>query len=368
MEPHNQLIAIELFGYQYRIGEASKSGQSVRASTVEAALCDVGTMFSELDLPDPRLQPGSNHYVASLKRWIVAIHKQDPAPSRVVPCSLAIIHALYTLNLPNERDQVARRLATTGFFYMNRPGEVVSTTNKDKGRSAPFLLENISFFRPSTGREVHPRLQTPSNDVRGNAASRLTYTEQKNCIKGEHVSHIANGHPQVCPVRSLEGQAQYLLAHKADPKTPLCTYYTPRGKALLVTTTMVTRILRLAATLVQTQTGIDPKSISSRSLRSGGATALLCAGEHPHLIALIGRWRSESILTYLRAQTTPQAKAFSIKMLTHGNFTFLPNIDDASPGNYALLPIELPDIYREHFDPTDDDSDDEYEHPTSSPI
>jgi hypothetical protein len=366
MEPEHRLLTIEVFGYQYRTGQASKSGQPVRAGTVEAALCDVGTLFSELDRPDPRLEPGGTRYVASLKRWLIAIHKQDPAPSRVVPCSLSIIHALYSLSL-NPRDTVARRLATTGTFFMNRPGEVVATSNKDAGRSAPFLLQHVTFYRPEPeGRQVTPTLQSPSNDVTGNAAVSLTYADQKNCIKGEKVSHIASGHPHVCPVRSLEGQVQYLLEHKAPPKTPLCTYYNKHNKPCKVTTTVVTKLLRKAAALVQLTTGIDPQSITSRSLRSGGATALLCAGAHPHLIALIGRWRSESILTYLRAQTTPSAKRFSVLMLEHGNFTFHPNRDAAST-DYPLLPIELPQMYRDHFDPTDDASDDEYEPPTSTP-
>ena len=194
---------------------------------------------------------------------------------------------------------------------MNRPGEVIKSTRTDRGRSCPFVLENVSFSR-ARGRTLNVGTTglRSLNDVLGKSSlSTLTYTDQKNCIKGESVAHAPTGERHLCPVRALERIVQHLAKNRASAKCPLYRYYDPvnrqTGKKMStpkprdVTTLMVTTLLRRAATRVQSRTGIPPQRITSRSLRPGGATSLLCAGETPTNIALVGRWRSEAILRYL---------------------------------------------------------------------
>ena len=274
------------------------------------------------------------------------------------PCSLRILRALYALEGLNERDQAARRLAVAGFFFMTRPGELVRTTKTDKGRSSPFRLKDIAFGS-SDGRlwNVHPTDNTLLNDVSGATQVSLTYTDQKNCVKGETVSHAPSGDPKLCPVRALEEQASLLLRKGCDINTPLHTYFNRTGRRLAVTATHVTLLLRRAAALVKTETGIPPEKISMRSLRPGGATALLCSGETPSNIALVGRWRSEAILRYLRAQVTPTAKLFAQRMVEGGNFTFLHNTTESEEAlQFPCVPDNLPEELKDTVDLTDDAS------------
>ena len=184
----------------------------------------------------------------------------------------------------------------------------------------------------------------------------LTYTDQKSCIKGKQVTHIPSGDAQICPVRALERIVTHLLLARAPLDCPLHAYY-ERGKRKHITTTTVTTHLRAAA--VENITGTPPSLISMRSLRPGGATALLCSGEEPTGIALVGRWRSDAMLRYLRANTTPGAKVFAQKMLQFGTFSYTPNTSLPGSTDYFGVPNELPAAIREQFDPSDDASDDE---------
>ena len=84
----------------------------------------------------------------------------------------------------------------------------------------------------------------------------------------------------------------------------------------------MTDALRAAAGQIKGSTGIDPSRIEARSLRSGGATAMLCANIDITTIQLIGRWRSDSMLLYLRAQAMELTQPFASKMLQHGSYTF----------------------------------------------
>ena len=80
-----------------------------------------------------------------------------------------------------------------------------------------------------------------------------------------------------------------------------------------------------------------PLRISARSLRPGGATALLCAGVDPDSIALLGRWKSDAMLRYLGIQATSHTRNLAQLMVQHGAFTFIPASFEA-----AGLPEQAP--------------------------
>jgi hypothetical protein len=394
--PEFHLHFLELFGHGYRTGHLSKSGNPVRAHTVETALGDVGAFFTGLDRPDPRLEPGTGKLRPQLKKWLVGLHKMDPASSRTYPCTVAILRALFRLPNLTPGEIHARDLAVIGFYYMNRPGEVVKTTSKDSGRSSPFTIADVSFVRNSKRLHLathHAGILNDENKSKkqktltGSTESTLTYSDQKNCHKGEKVSHVPTGDPDICPTRALERVITRLLQHDAPATTPLHAFYDgaplPKGpakranprkagkrapvkakrakKALKrhVTTQLLTKLLQRAAQDVEHRTGIPHKKITSRSLRPGGATALLCAGEEPINIALVGRWRSEAMLRYLRAQTTPSAKQFAKLMLQHGDFTYTHSAETTatSPAEFFGIPNEVRPELTSRFDPSDDASD-----------
>ena len=61
----------------------------------------------------------------------------------------------------------------------------------------------------------------------------------------------------------------------------------------------ITAALRTATTLMETQVGFTPEDASTRSMRAGGAMALLVASVGTDTIRLVGRWRSDVMLRYL---------------------------------------------------------------------
>lgn len=49
--------------------------------------------------------------------------------------------------------------------------------------------------------------------------------------------------------------------------------------------------------------GLDPRRVSSHSLRIGGVSALAAAGVPDYVIRDMGRWKSLAFLTYVRKST-----------------------------------------------------------------
>ena len=96
--------------------------------------------------------------------------------------------------------------------------------------------------------------------------------------------------------------------------------------------------MRHSAATLEKATGIPATLLSARSLWPGGATALLCARVDPDAIQLLGRWKSDAMLRYLRVQATLTSNNFAQSMLTHGNYTFAPGINQ----HVQPLPREVP--------------------------
>ena len=101
-------------------------------------------------------------------------------------------------------------------------------------------------------------------------------------------------------------------------------------------------MLRLSATALYPTLGIDPKRISARSLRAGGAMALLCARVDTDIIRLVDRWRSDEMLRYLHLQAYPLMRTFAQRMLSSGHFSLSPNQDIAPEALPLLKLVPLP--------------------------
>jgi hypothetical protein len=184
------------------------------------------------------------------------------------------------------------------------------------------------------------------NDVHESSvtSAALTFTDQKNGVRGEQVAQRANSDQLMCPVKALFRLTQHLRDHNAPADTPLYTYYDTNTVRCHVTAKFITNGLRHSAQSLQRSTGIDWHLLSARSLRPGGATALMCSSVDPTWIQLLGRWKSDAMLRYLRIQAHVNAAHFSQKMLDHGSFTF-------APGTYTSaadmpLPNETPVAFR----------------------
>ena len=223
------------------------------------------------------------------------------------------------------------------------------------GRSQAFRLCDVFFY---LGSDVRNATSTSLNDVDINTvtAATLTFTDQKNSVRGEQVAQRATTDPLLCPAKALFRIASHLRAHGAPPDTPLCAYYDSSNNLSYIPPKFITTGLRHSAKDLHNTLGIDPDLLSARSLRPGGATALLCAGIDKDSIQLLGRWKSDAMLRYLRIQAHVHATNFAQLMLDHGSYSF-------APGTYTAdadmpLPQETPTAFAQvlnHVELFDDD-------------
>ena len=328
-----------VFAMRTRRGELAKNKQhrAIGSKRVEEALRAVGARFTQLGEKDPRLTEAQK-YVPRLKGVFKFFENEDPAPGRVAPCCLTILMALIQVlqDHPNRAfaDAIID-LACLAYFFLCRPGEYAKSTANDQGRSSPFRLQDVLFGTP-TQNNLNAAICS-LHDVRRSTFVALVFTDQKNCVRGETVGHRTNDQPFWDVTKRIARRVEYLRLCNAPPDTPLHTYYDIHNQPHHITTLDITQCLRTAAQAVYTTTGILPNRICSQSLRSGGATALLCANWAKDKVQLLGRWKSDAMLRYLRMQAMQSTSDAARAMFKHGNFSFHPTTKDTDQ-----LPQETP--------------------------
>ena len=79
----------------------------------------------------------------------------------------------------------------------------------------------------------------------------------------------------------------------------------------------------MAVQYLGTDLGFLSSEISARSLRAGGAMALLVSDVDTDMIRLLGRWRSDEMFRYLHLTADPITKDFAHRMLS-ADYTLVP--------------------------------------------
>jgi len=352
VEQEHRLLYLLAFGIQYRLH--GQKNHVVRASTVSDALQAVGKGISDLGHPDPRKLKDSDDLHPLLTDFLASLAKEDDPSSRAYPANISIIERLWDIldtedAIYGTLNQHVINLIIIAYYFLLRPCEYCA--NSGETQTKPFELKDVQF---SIGIAVYPALLAPLNDEKDLDALTgvsLTFFDQKNGLKGEQVGHAATSDPRLCPAKAMGRIVLHLRKYTSDPTTKLYEHYNPaRKKWYKVKAPLITNALRHSAQDLYPQTSIDPDLVSCRSLRPGGATALLCAKVDTDYIMLMGRWRSDAMFRYLRAQAA--TKELSQKMLEHGAYTFHPQ---AFRNNDAPkeAPAAIIDFLRGDADPYD---------------
>jgi hypothetical protein len=218
-----------------------------------------------------------------------------------------------TSDVVDETYRAACNMIVIAFFFLLRPGEYTDN-NKD-----PFRLADTQLFIGDTRLDL---ARAPDSELQVAHFTSLTFTSQKNGVRGEVIGLACSGDPYLCPVKAIIRQVLYLRLHSAPPSTPLAhVFHTPDK----VTATYLTNRIREAVTALGPALGFLPSEVLARCLRAAGATALLLAQVDPDVIRLIGRWRSDEMLRYLYVQAYPLMRDYSRRMLSAGTYTLIPN-------------------------------------------
>jgi hypothetical protein len=149
-------------------------------------------------------------------------------------------------------------------------------------------------------------------------------------MRDELVNHARSVATHCCPVMALVRRVIHLREHNVASTTPITTYFESNSRRPIKPND-ITIFLHHAICLIGPEVGLVEADVSARSLRAGGAMALLCAQVDANIIRLIDRWQSDAVLCYFHAQTRPVMRNFASQMLQHGMYDLIQNVHHQKP-------------------------------------
>ena len=277
----------------------------------------MGQVIASLGANDPRHdQYGKTDF--RLSRQLRSYEREDPAPERVKPIPTSVLHHLFNrCSRGDAKQQCVADLIWIAFYFLMRPGEYCCAGRNNT--SEAFRLRNVTFRRNKRTLDAHRntlgRLQRADHVA-------LTFTKQKNGVKGEAIGTRRSGHPTGCAVLRILHRVAYLRCCGAPRDIPLASYH-DGNEWRTVKSADFTHELRTSIAAIGPSVGLQPHEVSARSLRASGAMALLLAGVDTDIIRIIGRWRSNAMLRYLHV---------TARTLTHNHAQLM-----HAAGDYDLL-------------------------------
>ena len=318
----DKVAILRVFALRARRGERARNAANnpIGAKHTSDELYRVAQTFTELGHPDPRLGP-DNRIDFRLRALFRAMAKEDPPPTRVKPIPLQVLQqaqttANTTATMDDSFEQAVMAMAWLAFFYLLRPGEYAHTRSETK----PITWDAIALIRHGIPLDTRT---CPENDLFQASHATITFDTQKNRNRGEVVAHASSGHLWSCPVRAMARRILHLRRNNAPFTTPLCAWYPFPGAKTLVTGNDITALLRSAAAQTP-QIRYKPSDVTARSLRAGGAMALLIGKVDITKIRLQGRWRSDAVFRYLHSEALPLVDNLASTMVDAGAYTLLP--------------------------------------------
>ena len=181
-----------------------------------------------------------------------------------------------------------------------RSCEYLKVSNGQQKKTKGLCLRNIRFF--SEGKEITRRTL---DSLRSAEIVSITFEDQKNGEKFDTVNLQKSYDESLCPVIAWAKTITRITSYPGSTRdTPISVYLCGK-KFIHITDKNVLQILRNTVKQIgEENLGIKALEVGTHSIRSGGAMAMYLAQPQitTYTIQLIGRWRSDAFLKYIRKQ------------------------------------------------------------------
>ena len=297
------------FAARNRTGFIGK-GRQVSAQTVEKALRHVAQAFVLEGYDDPRRAGAGSNLALPFTHILKSFRDKDPAPQPLVALPVhAIDLAAAARNDPGTtpREVATAHLIVIAFDFLLRVGEYTLPPEHRSTRTVQFrVCCDVRFWQ---GQTLLP-LTSDAAILAAASSVTLTIDNQKNGQRGD-VIHQEACDADFCPVRSVAARVSAIMAQNMPLTTPL-SYVQPGIH--VQPNHVLCAVRRGARTAKLTDSGYILSRIGAHSLRASGAMALWLSVHSPEAIMTLGRWCTQTFLTYIHAQITELTAGTSKKM------------------------------------------------------
>ncbi len=167
-----------------------------------------------------------------------------------------------------------------------------STTTDPEPKTHIITLRDLRFYK--NGREIFKNRSSADTIL-------ITFTDQKNGVKNEQITRQRGTNPNFCPVRIWARIFDRIFNYPGTTLDTPVNAVLSKGKVKYITSAAVSKQIKRAAVL--SNSGLNIDDVSPHSIRATFATMLFHEGHSLSDVKLMGRWRSDAFLLYIRKNT-----------------------------------------------------------------
>ncbi|MGH9726648.1 MAG: hypothetical protein ACRD41_16445, partial [Candidatus Acidiferrales bacterium] len=147
----------------------------------------MGQTFARMGAKDPRLN-AFGEIDFRIKRQLREYARTDDPPARVKPIALPVLHFAYASASASGlyEDIAIADVIYLAFFFLLRPGEFTTGPTN----SHPFRLKDVQLWLGGQRVDI---LQVHPEELQGATFATLTFSNQKNGVRGEVIGHGLSG-------------------------------------------------------------------------------------------------------------------------------------------------------------------------------
>jgi hypothetical protein len=303
-QANQKTLIITGFAYCVRANKYGRTNRTVlQGNTVKATIGHLVQAFRQNLRPDPTLD-ASGLKAQILTRQIKAYTNKDP-PTQHQACLPLIVWKAIAADTKTKQNEAIGQLIIGALFFAMRSCEFSTTSGAEEKRTKLLTINNIRFFDKTTTGLIKAIPHTSTNPAPQDAnCVAITFENQKNGEKDATITQHRTPDGRICPVRTWAALVTRINNYpRTTPQSTVNTFLAATGKLVRFTAIQVKRHLVSTVNAIGPKSlGIDVKKVGTRSLRTSAAMLLYLANVRTSTIMLIGRWKSDAFLIYLRRQ------------------------------------------------------------------
>lgn len=225
-------------------------------------------------------------------------------------------------------DYAIAELTMGAFFFAMRSCEYSKSGKEESKRTRILCLRNIRFFKN--------RVQIPHDSPLIHIADYvdITFEFQKNDLRNDSVGmYRSTSGAEYCAVSTWAKIVTRLWSYEGttmDTKVNTAMYKNAKGKLIkteISSYRIRTKIRAAVKAIGKEKLGFESTDVGCHSIRSGAAMALYLGHVPVLTIMIIGRWKSDAFLRYIRKQVALFSENLTDRMLDVDSFFTTPDFD-----------------------------------------
>jgi hypothetical protein len=273
--------------------------------------------------PDPTID-SSGQKSAILVNQIKAYKNKDP-PTKHQACLPMTVWIAIMNDDSNCLNQSMGQLLTGALFFAMRSCEYSTTSNQEDKKTKLLCLRNIRFFSISKeGYMITIPHSEPLQTLQTAECVSITFENQKNGEKDACITqHRTPNNKTLCPVRAWAQIVNRISNYPKTNKNTTVNTFLNKNKLVRITSNQTRNLIRShVKSIGPHRLGVDINTVGTHSLRSSCAMLLYLANVRTSTIMLVGRWKSDAFLLYLRRQVKEFTAGVSQQMVTQPDMFF----------------------------------------------